>query len=246
MQIMKILPRSCITAFFWIGFIVLTCACQKTGLSDFAMMRKDMVRTQIEARGVTNPLVLKAMHEVERHLFVPSDAQKHAYDDYPLPIGHDQTISQPYIVALMTELINPQKEYRILEIGTGSGYQSAVLSTLVKQVYTIEIIPPLAEESRALLKKLGYDNIEVLCGNGYLGWPEQAPFDAIIVTAAPEEIPPALIEQLKIGGKLIIPVGRLFQDLKVVTKTESGVTQKSIIPVRFVPMVGKGEVDNKQ
>jgi protein-L-isoaspartate(D-aspartate) O-methyltransferase len=207
--------------------------------SDYAMQREDMVKAQIEARGVKNPLVLSAMRKVERHLFVPDESLPYAYEDHPLPIGSDQTISQPYIVAIMTELLDLSPDDKVLEIGTGSGYQAAVLAEIVKEVFTIEIIPELAEEADKRLKDLGYSNIRVKCGNGYMGWPEEAPFDGIIVTAAPKEIPPKLIEQLKVGARLVLPVGSFFQDLVVVTKTEKGMEQESIIPVRFVPMVGK-------
>jgi protein-L-isoaspartate(D-aspartate) O-methyltransferase len=206
---------------------------------DYAMKREEMVKTQIEARGVKNPLALSAMRKVERHLFVPEESVPYAYEDHPLPIGSDQTISQPYIVAIMTELLDPSPEDKVLEIGTGSGYQAAVLAEIVREVFTIEIIPELAREADKRLKDLGYSNIRVKCGNGYLGWPEEAPFDGIIVTAAPKEIPPRLIEQLKVGARLVLPVGSFFQDLVVVTKTETGIRQESVIPVRFVPMVGK-------
>jgi protein-L-isoaspartate(D-aspartate) O-methyltransferase len=208
-----------------------------------AMKREDMVSTQIEARGVKNPLVRKAMRNVPRHLFIPEESRSYAYEDHPVPIGKDQTISQPYIVALMTELLCPESGHKILEIGTGSGYQSAVLAEIVREVFTIEIIPELAGEADAKLKDLGYKNIHTRCGDGYFGWPEEAPFDGIIVTAAPEKIPPKLVEQLAIGGKMVIPVGSFFQDLIVLTKTEAGIKQESVIPVRFVPMTGKGSGD---
>lgn len=196
-----------------------------------------MVETQIVSRGVTDQRLLKVMRETPRHLFVPESYSYQAYQDGPLPIGHQQTISQPYIVALMTELLQLKGDERVLEIGTGSGYQAAVLAQLVKSVYTIEIVEPLAKSSSVLLKKLGHDNVIVKWGDGYKGWPEHAPFDRIIVTAAPEEIPQALIDQLAIGGRMVLPVGKHYQELVLVTKNEKKVTRKDIIPVRFVPMV---------
>ncbi|MGQ9654254.1 MAG: protein-L-isoaspartate(D-aspartate) O-methyltransferase [Thermodesulfobacteriota bacterium] len=199
--------------------------------------REDMVRKQIQGRGVKDPRVLWAMRTVPRHLFVPEKYSKEAYADRPLPIGHDQTISQPYIVAYMTEALGLKGDERVLEIGTGSGYQAAVLSMLVREVYSIEILEPLAEEAARRLKELGYDNVEVRCGDGYLGWPDKAPFDAIIVTAAPPEIPQELVKQLKVGGRMVLPVGVGTQDLIRVTKTQSGIRKENLLPVRFVPMV---------
>jgi protein-L-isoaspartate(D-aspartate) O-methyltransferase len=180
------------------------------------------------------------MRSVPRHLFVPESLRSMAYQDSPLPIGHGQTISQPYIVAFMTELLDPRPEHKVLEIGTGSGYQAAVLSPLVKQVFTVEIVPELAQRSAELLKKLGYANVVVRQGDGYLGWPEQAPFDRIILTAAPEDVPKALIEQLKPGGKLVAPVGRSAwdQELILLEKGLDGkIRRRAVLPVRFVPMV---------
>ncbi|MBK9169527.1 MAG: protein-L-isoaspartate(D-aspartate) O-methyltransferase [Bryobacterales bacterium] len=208
----------------------------------FAARRETMVRQQIQARGVRNPAVLKAMRETPRHLFVPALWRAKAYDDQPLPISHGQTISQPYIVAAMTDLLDVDPAHRVLEIGTGSGYQAAVLSGLVKQVFTMEVVPELAETSRALLQQLGYANVQVKHGDGYLGWPEEAPFDRIIVTAAPPEIPQALIDQLKVKGKLVAPVGRspMDQQLIVLEKDDRGrVRRRTAFPVRFVPMVPK-------
>jgi len=196
-----------------------------------------MVAHQIHARGIRDSLVLLAMKETPRHLFVPEYLERNAYMDRPLPIGEGQTISQPYIVALMTELLRLTGDEKVLEIGTGSGYQAAVLSPLVKAVYTIEIVQLLAESAGKLLKTLGYDNVTVKWGDGYQGWPEHAPFDCIIVTAAPDQIPKALVEQLKIGGRLVIPVGSYYQELKVIIKEKDGIKEESIIPVRFVPMV---------
>ncbi len=208
----------------------------------FAVKRKNMVIQQIAARGVKDDRVLSAMMAIPRHLFVPENIQHLAYDDYPLPIGYEQTISQPYIVAYMTEMLEIKEQDRVLEIGTGSGYQAAVLSVLAKEVFSIEIVEPLCAEADARLKKLGYQNVEVRCGNGYLGWPEKAPFDAIMLTAAPEKIPSPLIEQLAIGGRLIAPVGRYHQDLVLLRKDKDGkISKRLLIPVRFVPMTGEAE-----
>jgi len=203
--------------------------------------RSHMVTAQIEARGVGDRRVLDALRSVERHLFVPEAMRPHAYEDRPLPIGHRQTISQPYIVALMTELARVGKGARVLEIGTGSGYQAAVLAVLAKEVYTIEIVEPLAMESKARLARLGYRNVVVRAGDGYRGWPEKAPFDAILVTAAPPEIPAPLLEQLAVGGRLVAPVGEGVQDLVLVEKTSRGLLRRSVLPVRFVPMTGEAQ-----
>jgi len=205
-----------------------------------AAERDRMVREQIESRDVHNPAVLRAMRTVPRHLFMPEEVRDLAYRDHPVPIGHGQTISQPYIVAIMTQLLEPAKEHKVLEIGTGSGYQAAVLDGLVKHVYTIEIVPELARSASATLAKLGYRNITVRHGDGYQGWPEEAPFDRIIVTAAPPELPRTLLDQLKPGGKLVAPVGSTVwgQDLVVVEKNAQGkITRRSVFPVMFVPMV---------
>ena len=197
-----------------------------------------MVKNQIKERGIKNEALLEVMRTMPRHRFVPEKYQSWAYDDRPLPIGHDQTISQPYVVALMTDLLNLSGDEKVLEIGTGSGYQAAILEELSREVYTIEIVKPLADSARALLQRLGHQNIHVKHGDGYKGWPEHAPFDRIIVTAAPPEIPEALKEQLKPGGRMVLPVGNRYQELKVVQKTEAGnFKQKTIAGVRFVPMV---------
>jgi len=199
-----------------------------------------MVAGQIAARDVRDPRVLAAMREIPRHLFVPETLRDQAYEDHPLPIGHGQTISQPYIVGIMTELVRVDKKSRVLEIGTGSGYQAAVLSRVAAHVYTIEIVPELAKKSAALLQSLGFANVTVRHGDGYKGWPEQAPFEAIMLTAAPPEVPQALLDQLKPGGRLIAPVGRTVfsQDLILIEKTGDGkLKRRSIFPVRFVPMV---------
>jgi len=203
--------------------------------------REWMVKTQIESRGVKDSMVLKAMRKVPRHLFVPNTYQEEVYADEPLPIGEGQTISQPYIVALMTELLGLKGEEKVLEIGTGSGYQAAILAEIAKEVYSIEIICPLAQRAESTLKELEYKNVTVKCGDGYQGWKEHSPFDGIIVTAAPDHIPQPLVDQLKIGGKLVIPVGELFQELILVTKTEKGIKKENVIPVRFVPMTGEAE-----
>ncbi|UCF81879.1 MAG: protein-L-isoaspartate(D-aspartate) O-methyltransferase [Acidobacteriota bacterium] len=202
-----------------------------------------MVREQLEARDITDKRVLEAMRTVPRHRFVPVDELRHAYADNPLPIGLGQTISQPYIVAVMTETLELKKSDVVLEIGTGSGYQAAVLAGLVKHVYTIEILCELAERARKTLRVLNYENVTVRCGDGYGGWPGRAPFDAVIVTAAPPEIPQKLVEQLKPGGRMVVPVGRYFQSLQLIVKREDGsVSTRDILPVRFVPMVhGKEE-----
>lgn len=199
--------------------------------------RKRMVDQQMVRRGIRDERVLEAMLATPRHEFVPPEQVRQAYVDAPLPIGNSQTISQPYIVAYMTEAANLKKGDRVLEIGTGSGYQAAVLAEIVKEVYTIEIIKPLADTARQRLKDLGYKNIYVKHGDGYLGWPEFMPYDAIIVTAAPDEIPEKLVEQLKRGGRMVIPIGSFYQELYLITKTEKGIHKKALLPVRFVPMV---------
>ena len=202
-----------------------------------------MVLQTIEKRGVTNKAVLKSMKTVKRHLFVPENNVPNAYEDRPLPIGYGQTISQPFIVAYMTEVINPKPEYKVLEIGTGSGYQAAVLAEIVKEVYTIEIIPDLGNAASARLKKLGYNNVNVKVADGYFGWPEHGPYDAIIVTAAAEFVPPPLIEQLKEGGKIVIPIGSPFmnQMLMLIEKKGKKITTKNLMPVVFVPFTRKKE-----
>ncbi|MDQ4121456.1 MAG: protein-L-isoaspartate(D-aspartate) O-methyltransferase [Acidobacteriota bacterium] len=211
----------------------------KSVWDEYKKERREMVDQQIRARGISDGSVLKAMEKVPRHKFVPSDRRHLAYRDHPLPIGQNQTISQPFIVAYMTEVADISKKDKVLEIGTGSGYQAAILGELAKEVYTIEIIPELAEGASKVLDELGYKNIFVKTGNGYLGLPEQAPFDAIIVTAAPDEVPKALIEQLAVDGKMVIPVGDTNQEMTVIKKTKKGVTERRTMQVRFVPMTGK-------
>jgi protein-L-isoaspartate(D-aspartate) O-methyltransferase len=203
----------------------------------YQSLRKAMVKNQLEARGIRNEAVLQAMLKVPRHQLVPGNVRHLAYADSPLPIGSGQTISQPYIVAFMTEAIEPKPEMKVLEIGTGSGYQAAVLAEIVAEVYSIEIVETLGKKAKKDLSELGYDNIHVRIGDGYKGWPEQAPFDAIIVTAAPEEVPQPLIDQLKEGGKMILPVGPSgdTQELRILEKKKGKIRSKSLFPVRFVP-----------
>jgi len=208
----------------------------------FAIERRRMVHEQLSSSGygITNERVLAAMGKVPRHEFVPADLRPRAYDDGPLPIGYGQTISQPYIVAYMTEKLEPKPTDRVLEIGTGSGYQAAVLAELTKEVYTIEIVNELAQRAGAGLKRLGYTNICVHAGDGYQGWPEAAPFDAIIVTCAPEQVPQPLVDQLKEGGRMIIPVGPGWDQNLVLLLKQSGRLEKhAVLPVRFVPMTGQ-------
>lgn len=196
-----------------------------------------MVTSQLISRGIADENVLRVMQNTPRHLFIPDNLRQEAYSDRPLPIGEGQTISQPFIVAIMTELLELKGHEKVLEIGTGSGYQAAVLSQLVDTCYTIELVKKLADDASVRLKQLGYTNVIAKCGDGYKGWPEHAPFDRIIVTAAPEEIPKELVEQLKPDGIMVLPVGRYYQELIVVTKTKRGISRERIIPVRFVPMV---------
>jgi protein-L-isoaspartate(D-aspartate) O-methyltransferase len=203
----------------------------------YAREREAMVTGQIEARGIRNRDVLSAMRTIPRHLFVPAGMREFAYADRPLPIGYRQTISQPYIVGLMTELLEPARGHRVLEIGTGSGYQAAVLSRLVDEVDSIELVPELAGEAARRVRDLGYSNVVVRQGDGYRGWPEKAPFDRIILTAAPPRIPQVLLDQLKPGGKLVAPEGELYQELVVITKMRDGrIRRDTSIPVMFVPM----------
>ncbi|HET9226252.1 MAG TPA: protein-L-isoaspartate(D-aspartate) O-methyltransferase [Thermoanaerobaculia bacterium] len=209
---------------------------------DLSKARREMVQKQVRARGVEDRRVLTAMEQVPRHRFVPDDMRGSAYDDKPLPIGWDQTISQPYIVGLMTDLLDLKPSHKVLEIGTGSGYQAAVLSRLVADVYTIEIVKPLGEQARGTLERLGYSNVHTRIGDGYKGWPEAAPFDAIIVTAAPPQVPKPLLDQLAPGGKLVVPEGSSWQDLTVYTRQKDGSFHKeTVLPVRFVPMTGEAQ-----
>ena len=208
---------------------------------DWKTLRERMVSQQIEARGVKDPRVLASMRSVPRHLFVSENYRDAAYHDSPLPIGDSQTISQPYIVALMSELLEVGEGSKVLEIGTGSGYQAAVLAAMGVEVRSIEIRPRLCESAARNLAELDYSSVEVRCGDGYGGWPEEAPFDGIIVTAAPDRVPDPLLEQLAEGARMVIPVGDFYQELKVITRTPHGFDERSVIPVRFVPMTGEIE-----
>jgi len=201
--------------------------------------RREMVETQLRERGILDERVLAAMGKVLRHEFVPPGVRSFAYNDGPLSIGHGQTISQPYIVALMTELLGLNQNSRVLEIGTGSGYQAAVLAELAADVFTIELVAPLARQAKETLERLGYRNIHCKTGDGYLGWPEESPFDAIIVTCAPDDVPQALLEQLREGGRLVIPIGEYgaVQELFVLEKIDGKIHRRSVTPVRFVPML---------
>ena len=217
--------------------------------TDFSAARQRMVEEQLAApgRGIKNRLVLEAMSTVPRHEFVPEPLRKSAYRDEPLPIGYGQFISQPFVVAFMTEQLDPKPTDRVLEIGTGSGYQAAILSQLVAEVYTIEIIEPLAKRAEADLKRLGYLNVKVLAGDGYKGWPEYAPFNSIIVTCAPDRVPQPLIDQLQDGGRMIIPVGTLWdQKLYLLQKHGTTIEQQAVLPVAFVPMTRKPEPEDKR
>jgi protein-L-isoaspartate(D-aspartate) O-methyltransferase len=218
------------------------CVPQAAGLqrepADWDADRRRMVAEQLRARDITSPRVLDAMLKVPRHAFVPQSERARSYGDHPLPIGFDQTISQPYIVAFMTQALDVQPGHRVLEIGTGSGYQAAILAELAGQVFTIEIVSPLADRARSTLAALGYRNVDVRTGNGYRGWPEHAPYDRVMVTAAPDEVPAALVEQLKVGGLMAIPVGTFEQELRIMRRTATGMQTLRTLPVRFVPMTG--------
>ena len=210
-------------------------------VSDFAAQRQLMVQQQLVARGINNERVLAAMGKVPREEFVPLDLRTETYEDGPLPIGHGQTISQPYIVAFMTQQLQPKPSDRVLEIGTGSGYQAAILAELVSDVYTIEIVQPLAKTAEATLQRLGYKNVHIKMGDGYKGWPEEAPFDAIIVTCAPDKVPQPLVDQLKEDGRMVIPVGERFaQELYLLEKKNGQLKESVTLPVRFVPMMRSG------
>jgi protein-L-isoaspartate(D-aspartate) O-methyltransferase len=205
----------------------------------FMAQRRSMVEDQLRPRGIQKSDVLSAMEFVPRHLFVPDTVRGQAYDDQALSLGQGRTVYQPYVVALMTSLLDLKKGDRVLEVGTGSGYQAAVLSRIAREVYSIEIVPGVADQARKRLSALGYTNVEVRVGDGYQGWPDKAPFDAILLSAAPPKIPKPLMDQLRVGGKMVAPVGGFFQDLLVITKTADGVEKRTIIPVRLSPMTGK-------
>ncbi len=213
-----------------------------SGADPYIEARRRMVEEQIRQRDISQPGVLAALTRVERHRFVPASERPSAYADRPLPIGHRQTISQPYIVALMTQLLGVGPGDKVLEIGTGSGYQAAVLAEIVGQVYTIEIIEPLGLQAAGTLQRLGYRNVQVRIGDGYKGWPEKGPFDGILVTAAPPQVPRPLLDQVKVGGRIVLPVGQGWQDLRVMTKLADGSFEtRSVAPVRFVPMTGQAQ-----
>lgn len=212
---------------------------------EYMSRRWEMVENQLISRGIQDSRLIQAMLKIPRHMFVPEDLRESAYGDNPIPIGMDQTISQPYIVALMTELLRLKEKEKVLEVGTGSGYQTAILAEMGCEVYTVEILEPLLQKARKALESLGYDNIRYRTGDGYKGWEEFSPFDAIIVTAAPDHIPQPLIDQLKINGRMIIPVGDLYQELVLIKKKEKGVDMKTITPVRFVPMTGEAQKTKK-
>lgn len=205
---------------------------------EFSAQRRKLIEL-LKSQGITKTRVLEAMLKVPRHKFVPASHRNLAYQNRALPISHEQTISQPFIVGYMTQAAEIEPGEKVLEIGTGSGYQAAVLGELAKEVYTIEIIPALADSARNLLREMRYKNVQVKTGNGYLGWPEHAPFDAIVVTAAPDEVPQALVDQLAVGGTMVVPVGSRSQQMTIITRSESGVVERRTIPVAFVPMVEK-------
>jgi protein-L-isoaspartate(D-aspartate) O-methyltransferase len=239
LQLLIVFVRRALIVLLSLALCLSACDSQPASEAELFAQRKTMVEEQLAAPGrdIRNGRVLDAMAAVPRHEFVPKALWKFAYSDDPLPIGYGQTISQPFIVAFMTEQLDPKPTDRVLEIGTGSGYQAAVLSRLVAEVYTIEIIEPLAKRAEADLKRLGYNNVKVLAGDGYQGWPEHAPFDAIIVTCAPDHIPQPLVGQLRDGGRMIIPVGPSEnQQLYLLQKLGTKVEQQAILPVRFVPM----------
>ena len=225
----------------WLITLCVLPACSQGDDDVFAAARRLMVRTQLVARDIADTSVLQTMAEIPRHEFVPPNLKDMAYQDRPLPIGEGQTISQPYIVAYMTQALDLQAGDKVLEIGTGSGYQAAVLARLVEHVYTIEIIPSLGDSARQLLQRQGHDNVTVRVGDGYVGWPSEAPFDAIMVTAAPDHVPPALVDQLAEGGRLVLPVGDHYQELLRLTKREGEIHTESLLPVRFVPMTGQAQ-----
>src|SRR5215467_9892391 len=218
------------------------CGQKLPSAADFATQRQRMVDQQLKGRGIKDERVLAAMSKVPREDFVPVDARADAYEDGPLPIGYDQTISQPYIVAFMTEQLRPRQSDRVLEIGSGSGYQAAVLAELVADVYTIDIIEPLVKTAEATLQRLGYKNVHIKVGDGYKGWPEEAPFDAVIATCAPEKVPQPLVDQLKDRGRMVIPVGERFaQQLYLLEKKNGQLKESTTLPVRFVPMLREGQ-----
>lgn len=223
------------------GLAVSLALAAPSGGEDYEAQRKAMVEAQVRQRGITQPEVLAAMAQVPRHLFVPDSQKAVAYENQPIIFGPGQTIYQPYVVALMTSLLDLQRGERVLEVGTGSGYHAAILSRIAREVYSIEIVEPVARQAAKRLEVLGYHNVEVRSGDGYQGWPDKAPFDAILLSAAPKEIPKPLLNQLRVGGKMVVPVGGFFQDLLVITKTADGLERRTVIPVRLSPMKGKAQ-----
>ncbi len=223
----------------WLGLALAVTASVRLAADSYEEARKQMVDKQVRQRGVTQAEVLAAMEYVPRHLFVPEAQRANAYADQPIPLGQGRTIYQPYVVALMTQLLGIKKGSTVLEVGTGSGYQAAVLSRVAREVYSIEIDSVAASQASKKLSVLGYHNITVRIGDGYQGWPERAPFDAILLSVAPPKIPKALLDQLKVGGKMVAPVGGFFQDLQVITKTAKGLEKRAVIPVRLSPMTGQ-------
>jgi protein-L-isoaspartate(D-aspartate) O-methyltransferase len=224
--------------------IALLCGTAVAG-DGYEALRRAMVEQQVRQRGIVEPEVLAAMEQVPRHMFVPDALKAQAYSDQPLVLDQGRTVYQPYVVALMTELLKLKRGDKVLEIGTGSGYQAAVLSRIAREVDSIEIVEPIANQASKRLSVLGYHNVVVLWGNGYLGWPDKAPFDAILLSAAPPSIPKALLQQLRVGGKMVVPVGGFFQDLLVITKTADGIQKRTVIPVRLSPMKGKVPGENR-
>lgn len=241
----------CVVLAVTLGTVIMSCSpgdgyAEGDAGPDWGDLRERMVKLQIESRGVNDPAVLAAMRSVPRHLFVPADVREAAYHDTPLPIGESQTISQPYIVALMSELLEVGPGDKVLEIGTGSGYQAAVLAAMGVEVFTVEIREGLCQRAEVVLDENGYENAHVRCGDGYGGWPDEAPFAGVIVTAAPDRIPEPLIDQLALGARMVIPLGDFYQQLMVIRKTDDGVEERSVIPVRFVPMTGEIERQGEQ
>jgi protein-L-isoaspartate(D-aspartate) O-methyltransferase len=235
-----------VAQFLVLAAIVATgCGQRAPPFPDFAAQRQIMIQQQLTARGINDARVLAAMRKVPREEFVPPDSRAGSYEDGPLPIGYGQTISQPYIVAFMTEQLRPKPNDRVLEVGTGSGYQAAILAELVSEVYSIEIVEPLAKSAEAILQRLGYKNVHLKIGDGYKGWPEQGPFDAIIVTCAPDKVPQPLVDQLKDDGRMVIPVGdRFAQQLYLLEKKNGQLKQSATLPVRFVPMTSEAAKPN--
>jgi protein-L-isoaspartate(D-aspartate) O-methyltransferase len=228
------------------GFAVLLVLAVPSGGDDYETQRRTMVDLQIRQRGITQPEVLAAMGQVPRHLFVPDSQKAVAYENQPIIFGPGRTIYQPYVVALMTSLLDLQRGERVLEVGTGSGYHAAVLSRIAREVYSIEIVETVARQAAKRLEVLGYHNVEVRIGDGYQGWPDKSPFDAILLSAAPKEIPKPLLNQLRVGGKMVVPVGGFFQDLLVITKTADGLERRTVIPVRLSPMKGRAQNGEKK